>query len=279
MSHNSEDSTLDYFMMSPYIISILRNIHFHIKEKKYDFPLVICGGTGTGKSMFALHIIELWYRVILKESWSEDRIKHIQSTRYKWIKNFRDLKPLDINCNDEGADGITSKEAMSKFGRDIQKLYNVFRKKLFFTIIIIPDFFDLPLYFRKRIRGCIYVSKRGQYKYYTQNGIKWLNAMNENKDFKSMDRAKPFFVGGFPDYKGILRDPYDNIANESPDKIINDLISEEESRSLNSVDINLDEAETLFKEGLKMNEISKKLGVSNTTLVKIKYKLKNNGKL
>jgi len=159
--------TLEHFKRYPQMVWVLLNIRSHMENEKYDFPLIICGGTGNGKTMFQLHLIELWYKVILQQEFNAEHIKYVQNTRLNWIRNFKDLKPLDINSNDEGADGIVSKEGMTKFGRDIQKLYNVFRKKLYFTPILIPDYFDLPLYFRKRVRGCFEINKKGQFKYYT----------------------------------------------------------------------------------------------------------------
>lgn len=269
------NSTLLWFKREPQLVWTLMNIKYHIETEKYDYPLVICGDTGVGKSMLQLHIIELWYRVILDKDWNIDRINHLKNTRKEWIKNFQVLQPLDINANDEGADGITSKESMTKFGKDLQKLYMVFRKKYFFTIILLPDFFDLPLYFRKRIRGVIWVKRRGSFRFYTQLGVKWLNAMNENKDFKSMERARHFFDGTFPDYTGLLRKPYDDFAQESPDKILNEMLMDIEDNEGSSVDSNFDEVKRLMGEGLKAKEICDRLSISGHTVSKIRKRIKN----
>jgi len=47
------------------IISMLLNVHEHLK-REWDYLLVIVGDTGTGKSKFALQLLETWYQVILK---------------------------------------------------------------------------------------------------------------------------------------------------------------------------------------------------------------------
>lgn len=265
-----------HFYRYPRLVWTLMNIRYHIETEKYDFPLAICGDTGVGKSMLLLHIIELWYRVVLDDKdWSVDRINHLKNTRKEWIKNFQVLSALDINANDEGADGLTTKESMTKFGKDIQKLYMVFRKKYFFTIILIPDFFDLPLHFRKRIRGCIWVNKRGFFKYYTKEGIKWLNALNENKDFKRMDRARPCFEGCFPDYVGLLRKPYEDIAQDSPNKILMEMLADIEDNEGSSVDSNFDDVKRCIEDGMKVRDIASELGISTHTISKVRKRMKN----
>lgn len=267
--------TPKFFYRQTQLLVALRNIKYHLEIDKYDYPLIICGDTGTGKSSLLLHLIELWYRLILGETWSPDRIKHLKNTRSEWVKNFQTLKALDINANDEGADGITSKESMTKFGKDLQKLYMVFRKKFFFTIILIPDFFDLPLYFRKRIRGVIYVDKRGHYKFYTMRGVKWINALNETKDFKSIDRARPHFEGYFPEYKGLLRKPYEDMALGSADKILQELITNLDDNEGNAVDDNFQDVKEMISNGMTIREICKQLTISPKVVVKINRRIKN----
>jgi len=47
------------------MVTIMLNIYEHMK-KDYDYLLIVCGDTGTGKSRFVLNLFETWYRVILK---------------------------------------------------------------------------------------------------------------------------------------------------------------------------------------------------------------------
>jgi hypothetical protein len=228
----------------------------------------------THNTMFQLHLVELWYRVILQQELTKEHIKYVQNTRRNWIRNFKDLQPLDINSNDEGADGIVSKEGMTKFGRDIQKLYNVFRKKLFFTPILIPDYFDLPLYFRKRVRGCFEINKKGQFKYYTMENLKWVNALNENKEYKRMNVTYPFFTGTFPDYTGILRKPYDEMAQTSADNILDEMIDDIDSKSFNTVKTHFDEVKKYLDEGIKQEDIAELVGISRRDVSAVRKKIK-----
>lgn len=270
----SNDSTLNHFKRYPQLVWILLNIWHHMEVDKYDYPLVICGGTGNGKSMFQLHLIELWYRVILQQKFTAEHIRYVKNTRKDWVNNFKLLKALDINSNDEGADGITSKEGMTRFGRDIQRLYMVIRKKLFFTPILIPDYFDLPLYFRKRVRGCFYVPKKGQFKYYTMENLKWVNGLNEGREIKKMEVTHAFFSGTFPDYNGVLRKPYDDMSNISADVILDEIIRDIDDKSYNTVDEHYEVVKKMIEDGAKSKEIAETVGLSFRDLAKIRKKLK-----
>lgn len=271
--------TLQHFKRYPQLVWTLTNIHYHMKKDKYDFPLVICGGTGNGKTMLQLHIIELWYRVVLQQEFTEQHIKHVQNTRKGWINNFKNLKEYDINSNDEGIDGISSKEGMTRFGKHIQRLYNVFRKKLYFTIILIPDYFDLPLYFRKRIRGCIYVHKKGQFKYYTMENLKWVNALNETREMKKMEVSRCFFSGTFPDYQGAIRKAYDSMQFKATDNTIDEILMDIDDTSFNVVNMNYDQVVEMFKQGQSYKQIQEELGISSRDIAKIKKMMRVKEKL
>jgi hypothetical protein len=43
--------TLEHFKRYPQLVWTLLNIHSHMKNEKYDYPLIICGGTGNGKAL------------------------------------------------------------------------------------------------------------------------------------------------------------------------------------------------------------------------------------
>lgn len=272
-------ATRDFFRRYPKLITLLFNVHHHMKNLKYDFPIVICGDTGNGKSMFLLHVIDIWYNLILNERLTPAHIKHVKNTREEWVKNFKEIRPLDINSNDEGTDGLMSKEQMKGFGRDIQKLYNVFRKKLYFTPILIPDYFDLPMFFRKRIRGCFWINKRGCFKYYSKQGLMYLNSFNMTKPLKLMTRAYPLFSGTFPDYQGVLREAYDDMSSESTDKILDELISEMKNNPVSGIQIDYSDIKDAILEGKKQREIASELNVSNRTIREQRAILISQGKL
>ena len=269
-----DNSTLHHFQKYPQVVWTLLNIRSHMEDEKYDFPIAIVGGTGNGKTDFSLHLTELWYRVIRGQNMDASYIRHIQNTREGWICNFKNIKELDINSNDEGADGVTSKEGMSRFGRDLSKLYNVFRKKLFLTPILLPDWFELPLYFRKRVRGCFYINKKGMFKYYTMEGLKWINALNENKEYKKMEVTSPFFSGVFPRYTGILREPYDTMSHGSADKLLDEMIRDIKYKNFDTITTHYKEVSEMINEKVKASDIAKIIGISTRDISKIRAKMK-----
>ena len=61
-------------------------------------------------------------------------------------------------------------------------------------------------------------------------GINYLNSYNENKQVKRMDYAYPYFTGTFPDYNGVLRQPYNDMASESTENIIGEMIQNEKEK-------------------------------------------------
>lgn len=191
------------------LITLLLNVYHHLIND-WDFLLIICGDTGTGKSVgIGLNLIETWYKIILGRECEKERHKHLTGDYNQWLNNFKEFDQYDINIYDEGASELESKEFMNRISRDITKLFNIFRGKRFFSVIIIPSFFHLNKYFREnRLRGCMYASSRGTYLFYSRRGIGYLNAYNQGQKYKTMFRARPYYTKSFPDYKGEMLQPY-----------------------------------------------------------------------
>lgn len=216
--------SLNYFNRYPKFLSFLKIVHHHLDKLDYDYPLIIVGDTGNGKSMLALHIYELYMKTLQKKPLN---IRDISVDRFLWVQNFQNLSRADCNIFDEGATGLYSKDSMNKFAKTLEKLYQVFRKKNFFSIILIPDFFMITKFFRDhRARGLIWVNKRGEFKFYSKRSIKYINAFNENKVHKRLNCVRATFTGSFPDYRGVLREPYDSMAQASVTKILNEVVDE-----------------------------------------------------
>lgn len=263
-------------MNDKFLITLLQNVYEHLKLS-YDFVLIITGDTGTGKSMLSLHIIELWYRVILGKEITPEHIKQINTDYKKWVVNFRDLEPYDINIYDEGATALDSKDAMNRLSKDLSKLFNVFRSKRFFTVIVLPSYFNLNKYFREnRLRSLMWVDKRGHYRFISKVGVKYLNAYNERTPFKNMNRGRPFFTGNFKDYNGILREPYEAMKDSGVDEILAQVIE--------STNNNMNVEKTLFElhnktilkgrhDGKSYTTLAGELGIGLGTVHKIAKKL------
>jgi hypothetical protein len=201
------------------LLAIKQGLH-----EDFDYPLIVSGDTGKGKSHLILHLLEVWQRLLGKEVTSE-LISQMHVDRMKWLKKFKELEPLDINIFDEGANGLGSKQYAEKFSKTLEMLFQVIRKKRFFTVIIIPNFFRLNKYFREdRLRGMIYVDKRGFYRFYTRKQIVRLCQINDRRPVKNMNVVRPFHTNKFPKYKGILLDAYNEMAMQSTDDLLNEVI-------------------------------------------------------
>ena len=199
--------------------------------KKFDFVLVVSGDTGTGKSNWGLQLAESWQRFIGKKV-DNSLIEQVNVDKLKWLKKFQDLEPLDINIFDEGAAGLGSKQFMEKFSKTLEQLFQVVRYKRFFTVIIVPNFFRLNKFFREdRLRGLLYVTKRGEYKYFTRKRVLELCQKNYGLKVKSMNSVSPAFRGRFPEYKGQLLDAYDEMKEEGVDKILQQVIDDNTDKS------------------------------------------------
>jgi len=258
--------------------TFLLDVYDHLKAD-YDMTLIISGDTGTGKSMLALNIFETWYKVILKKEIKPEMIDQVNTNFVEFVKKFKDLKEYDVAIFDEGATQLDSKAHMEKLSRQITKLYNVFRCKKFFTIIILPSYFNLNKYFREhRLRGCIWVNKRGKYCLYTKKGVNWLNAMNERRNLKSMNVAYPIHKGTFPDYKGILREPYDKRKMEGVNQILDEVIADgERAKKVYTplYETIKDDVAKLLKKKYTWKQMKEELDVSHQTLARTISLIKN----
>ena len=244
-----------------FLTIILLNIYEHLK-KNYDYTLIVVGDTGTGKSMFCLHLLETWYKIVLKEEFNKGHIKNINTDYLKWIRRFKQLKAYDMNIFDEGATSLDSKQHMEKVSKDITKLFNVFRCKRFLSVIVLPSFFYLNKYFREnRLRGLVWINERGNYRWYTKQGIKWLNANNERRTLKSMGLAYPIHENKFPDYQGVLKQSYEVMKNEGVDKILDEVLGDNKKK-VTLVDVYKDEVKQMVADGKKHWEIRQELGIS-----------------
>lgn len=255
------------------IVTILMNVYEHLKDD-WDYLLVIVGDTGTGKSRFALQLLETWIKLILKKKVTKETAKFLASNYKDWMDNFDEMKAFDMNINDEGSVTLDSKDFMTRISKDLTKMFNIFRAKKYFSVIVLPSFFDLNKYFReKRLRGLIWVDKRGHYKFYTKVGIQYLNAYNERAVIKSMFRAKPFHQSSFPDYKGVMLKPYEEQKAKTMNELIKsvkDSINGEEKTSI--VSVYYDEVVKLLNKGFTHKKIMDELGIGGSTINKIKAK-------
>lgn len=251
------------------ILTLLLNIYSHLK-KEWDYVLVICGYPGTGKSKLGLNLIDTWNELILNKPVSEKTAIQMASDYRVWLKNFKTLEKYDINVYDEGGTSLDNKSWMNKLSKAIVSLFRVFRKKSFLSVIIIDDFFSLNKYVReKRVRGIIWVNKRGHYHFYTQNDIKYLNAFNERRLIKSMEVVRSFHSRQFPDYQGVMLEQYDKNKDEVVNQELDRAIGESEPKPIPLYLQIKDKVKYMRdKENKTFSEIAKELSTTAPTIQK-----------
>lgn len=143
------------------LASILRWVYSKI-SLNYDFFMVISGGEGVGKSRgLFLPIVDYWYRFILKVKESEIPAEAYAVELKDFVKGLKDGKKADIRGLDEAGDSIDSQNFANKLNKILYQAYTVIREKKYFTLIVLPSFFDLnPRFRRRRVKLLFHVYKR-----------------------------------------------------------------------------------------------------------------------
>jgi len=251
------------------IIRILLNIKRGL-EKNFDYVLVIAGDTGTGKSMWNLHLVEAWTKLLggkVDKKTAPTIMKQVNVEKLKWLGEFKELKRYDINTFDEGAAGLGSKQYMEMFSKTLEMLFQVVRHKMFFSVIVVPNFFRLNKFFREdRLRGLVYVNKRGHYNFYTRKQVIKLCLINEKRIIKKMNIVPSLHCGSFPDYDGVLREPYEKLKDIGVDNILDEVIEmNKPKRNVSVLEANKNKVKKLLEMGKTSLQIREKLNIGGST--------------
>jgi len=223
------------------------NIRYDKHKKKWDSVIAICGAEGGSKSNLALHIIDWWYTKLNGKCKATD-IKHMCLDEKQFERDLSDCIKMEATVFDE-AGALSSRAALTKFNKKLMKAYQVIRADLLFTILVIPDIWDLDTWFRnKRIKGLFYVYQRGRVAFFGKEKTRLLMMLNQNRIVKSYTIVKPTFRDTFPIYKGVLAEPYQKLKDR---KVL------QARRELRSEDIENENSLKEFRMGviIKLNEL------------------------
>jgi len=251
------------------LLSIKRGL-----EKNFDYVLVVTGDTGTGKSMWILHLIEAWTKLNggeVNKKTATELINHVNVEKVKWLNQFKVMKKYEINTFDEGAAGLGSKQYMETFSKTLEMLFQVVRHKMFFTVIVVPNFFRLTKFFREdRLRGLVYINKRGKYRYYTRKQVIELCLKNERRIIKSMDIVPPLHCNSFPDYDGVLKKLYEELKTVGVDNILDEVIemNRPKPKMKTLAEVEQKDVKKLLDKGFTHKKIREKLGIGGKTLTR-----------
>ncbi|HMA69857.1 MAG TPA: hypothetical protein VKN74_08280 [Candidatus Mcinerneyibacterium sp.] len=234
-------------------------------KKDYDALMVITGKEGVGKSHLMLNILDYYN--------PKAKISDISLNKNDFRHNIRFQPRYGNPVFDEAGDGLFSREAMTSFNREIVKLYMAIRGRNLFTILVLPDFFDLDSFFRKhRVRFLIEVYKRGRFKLWDRPQIDIINQYNT---FHRNITTKPLFYDTFPIYKGHLAEEYKKKKEEKIEEALNSL---EKETSIENLPIKVQLTylySQLIKMGLeKPNNLLKKAGFKHSTVYDVSKNIK-----
>jgi len=179
-----------------------------VTQKNWDNVIAIVGDEGVGKSNLALWVLEYWYKKLNGECKHED-IKHMCLTGAEFVEDLKDCTKYECTVFDEAGE-ISNRRAMAKFNVSIMKAYQIIRGDNLFTIMVLPDLFDLdPFFVRRRCKALFQVYKRGRVRFWSKSRLRKLVALNVDQRIKSYYKVKPTFYDTFSIYKGVLAAGYD----------------------------------------------------------------------
>jgi len=147
----------------------------------YDHFTCITGLEGMGKSTLAIQ-----YCSMVSPRFS---LKHICYDMVDLIEAMRTAQPGDSLLLDEGGMFLFSREAMMDTNRQLVKLFMIARQRNVHICVCIPNFFTIDTYLREhRVKTLIDVFKRGHYRLYIKEAIKYVSVYG--KKFKNASSVK-----------------------------------------------------------------------------------------
>jgi hypothetical protein len=236
----------------------MKNIHklldISYKKNKNDHDTVFCivGDEGSSKSTLGLHIHDYWLDLVKREP----NIKRIGLDVEGFKVALSRAKKLDIAIFDEAGDGLYSRRTMSAMNVLLTKTFMTIRALNLLTILILPDFFDLDSFFRKRrVRGLFYVYRRGRVMFFNRRQIQQI--IDKCEDRKRIYGVSPSLYDTFPKYQGVLKKQYDKLKRDKTKQSQKALMDTSET-GLSKTDL----LKELLLKGVSVPEACKIAGVS-----------------
>jgi len=256
------------------MLRVEKYVDIRIKKHSQDWDTVGCivGDEGVGKSNLALHMLEYWQTKVFGKCPLSD-IKHMCLTGEDFVNDLSDAKKNELTAFDEAGE-LDSRRAMSNFNVMLSQAYKVIRADRLFTLLVLPEFFDLETRFRnRRVKFLIHVYRRGRCAVWLKDKLRLMNQLNSERTIKSMYAVKPDFYDTFPIYKGKLKEAYAELkqkkTTETRQKLKANLKTNKDQEERLKIAINM------RKLGYKNIDIAKSMGVDDSTVCKWFKKLES----
>lgn len=251
------------------------DIRFKKHNNKWDTVGIIGGDEGTGKSNLGLHMIDYWQTLRNGKSVPED-VKHMCLEGLSFAQDLADAQENEITAFDEAGE-LDSRRAMSNFNTMISRAYGVIRADRIFTLMILPNLWDLEPRFRnRRTKFYMHVYRRGRVAVWLKDKMRRMIALNEGRIIKNPFIVKPDFYDTFPIYKGSMVDKYEimkkkkttNTRKKLPELLLGKKV---EKKKLDERDI---ENRLLKRMGLSQAKRGEILGIKQPSIWSRDKKLK-----
>lgn len=191
-----------------YLKSNLENVKKDVRKRNFDSFICITGREGYGKSTFAFQVA-----MFLDPTFDLDRVCF---TPDQFVEAVQSAKKFEAIVLDESVGWLSSRGSMSKFNKQLIKIFSEMRSKNLFVILVIPSFFELDKYPAiHRSTGLIHVSKRGYFGCYDYPTKRKLYYVGKKTYTYSV---KPNFIGRFTAYFPLDEEAYE----EKKQKAINE---------------------------------------------------------
>lgn len=241
------------------------DIYFDKLKNDYDGLIIVAGDEGKGKSRLILHAIEHWIRITQNREPVAEDVKYITLDKIDFVNELQNPDKYSIVVMDEAGE-MASRSAMSRFNKIMTHAFQVIRGLNKLTILILPSLWDIDSFFRRRrARGFIYVYKRGSFAFWSQSRLRKMVALNEQYPVKNYWRTRPTFFDTFPNYKGILLEPYSKLKQKKMEEMVKRL-KDEVAKDVEeeTVPIRAQIALNLQKKGMSIKDIAEVIPKSGT---------------
>lgn len=176
----------------------------------WDFPVLISGPEGSGKSAFALNLA-----CDLDDDVEENIEKHcfwyVSEDVMKFKRMVSTIPPSVIVIDEAGAD-MNNREAMVGTNRELVKLFIIARQFNHVVFLVIPDGQDLDVYFRKRrVAAKIIVEWLGD-EMERERGLAVFHKREKSR-YQTTPFWRNFLQIRFPDMPDSFRDKYKHLKH------------------------------------------------------------------
>jgi hypothetical protein len=200
------------------ILKTLLGLRIKAQKRHQDSLYAVCGLEGTGKSNFTLLCAELYGETKGEEVPIENITRSIQEL----MNRIAFLKGNAFLTMDEGSE-LSGDRSMEKKAKEIKEYFTIMRKASFIILICFTNPLKLGTYFREdRIRGVFFMKRPGEVWYYANspenphftNILERWGKDYDTRSIKKFTSFAPNFIFKFPEYEGVLREPYEERKNE-----------------------------------------------------------------